>query len=154
MLRLIFRHLSGSRRGTVEVYPTARLHNLTIGRDPGSDLRFHAELDAVVSRQHAVIEWKTSAGGMTRFVLVDLLSSNGTFVNGEVLPVEGRDLQTGDRIQFGHSGPDVQIEIDELPDAADVHASSPRPRVGQTQQLPIVTLLNGRRLNQDDESGV
>jgi len=144
MLRLIFRHLSGSRRGTVEVYPTSRYPNLTIGRDPGSDVRFHAEQDPLVSRHHAIIEWKPKEGGLTRFVLIDLLSSNGTLLNGQVLPAEGSELNTGDRIQFGRGGPDVLIDIDELPDALEPSSPSARPRVAQTQEIPAVTLLHAR----------
>jgi serine protease Do len=145
MLRLIFRHLSGSRRGTVEVYPTSRFQNLTIGRDPGSDVRFHADQDVFVSRHHAIIEWKISDSAMTRFTLVDLLSSNGTYLNGERLGEEGRELKTGDRIQFGRGGPDVLLEIDELPDSADAPAEI-RRKVSQTQEMPALTILNHRAM--------
>ncbi len=142
MLRLIFRHLSGSRRGTVEVYPTSRFHNLTIGRDPGSDVRFHADQDVFVSRHHAIIEWKIADdGALTRFILIDLLSSNGTYLNGERLGVEGQELRTGARIQFGRGGPDVLLEIDELPDAGGEPAQL-RKRITQTQEMPAMTVLN------------
>lgn len=143
MLRLIFRHLSGSRRGTVEVYPASRFQSLTIGRDPGSDLRFHPEIDSVVSRHHALIEWRPSEEAMTRFVLIDLLSSNGTLVNGVPLATDGQEIKTGDRIQFGRGGPDVLLEIDELPDPQDLPAAA-APRVSQTQEMPVVTVLNRR----------
>ncbi len=143
MLRLIFRHLSGSRRGTVEVYPTSRFPSLTIGRDPGSDVRFHADQDVFVSRHHAIIEWKVGEGTLTRFTLVDLLSSNGTYLNGIRLGEEGQELSTGDRIQFGRGGPDVLIEIDELPEGAD-ESTLVRRRVSQTQEMPAITFLNNR----------
>ncbi len=145
MLRLIFRHLSGSRRGTVEVYPASRFQTLTIGRDPGSDLRFHPEIDAVVSRHHALIEWRPSEEALTRFVLIDLLSSNGTLLNGEALASDGQELKTGDRIQFGRGGPDVLIEIDELPDQQDLPAAG-IPLVSRTQEMPAITSLGGRTL--------
>lgn len=145
MLRLIFRHLSGSRRGTVEVYPTSRIHNLTIGRDPGSDVRFHADQDVFVSRHHAIIEWKPTEGSLTRFTLIDLLSSNGTYLNGEQLGADGYELKSGDRIQFGRGGPDVLLEIDELPDAADPREIT-RPRVSQTQEMPAITGLAHRTI--------
>jgi serine protease Do len=143
MLRLIFRHLSGSRRGTVEVYPTSRIQNLTIGRDLGSDVRFHAEQDVLVSRHHAIIEWKPEQGELTRFRLIDLLSSNGTYLNGERLSADGQELKSGDRIQFGRGGPDVLLEIDELPDTRNEQTES-RPRVSQTQEMPAVTGLSHR----------
>ncbi len=147
MLRLIFRHLSGSRRGTIEVYPASRFQSLTIGRDPGSDLRFHPEIDSVVSRHHALIEWRPSDEAMTRFVLIDLLSSNGTLLNSVPLASEGQELKTGDRIQFGRGGPDVLLEIDELPDLQDLPDAG-KPRVSQTQEMPAVTVLSGRSVRQ------
>lgn len=143
MLRLIFRHLSGSRRGTVEVYPTSRFPSLTIGRDPGSDVRFHADQDVFVSRHHAIIEWKAASGALTRFTLTDLLSSNGTYLNGERLGAAGCELKTGDRIQFGGGGPDVLIEIDELPDTRDAPSGAAK-RVSQTQEMPAITGLSHR----------
>jgi len=50
--------------------------------------------DVDTSRRHAKI---VCAGG--RFVLYDLASTNGTFVNGE--RIEQRELRPGDRLQIG-----------------------------------------------------
>ena len=50
-----------------------------------------------VSRIHAKIE-KTDS----QYYLVDLNSTNGTFINGQMIfPNEKTKLQPGDRIQFG-----------------------------------------------------
>ena len=140
MLRLIFRHLSGSRRGTVEVYPASRFQHLTIGRDPGSHVRFHAEQDVFVSRHHAIIEWKATES-LIQFTLIDLLSSNGTYLNGDRLGAEGQPLKTGDRIQFGRGGPDVLLEIDDLHDPSS-DATQARPQISQTQEMPAFTVRN------------
>jgi type II secretory pathway predicted ATPase ExeA len=78
----------------------------TLGRQDTCDLRIR---DRAVSRQHCTI-----ALDGDRFVVRDLDSRHGTFVNG--LPVRERDLQPGDRIQVGGSlflfaaGEDVAAE--------------------------------------------
>ena len=66
---------------------------VTLGRQIGSDIQV---LDLAVSRQHCAI----AADGES-FVLRDLDSRHGTFVNG--LPVRERSLEPGDRIQVGGS---------------------------------------------------
>jgi len=52
--------------------------------------------DSSVSREHAVIERKDG-----RFILEDLKSTNGTFVNGECVDV--RVLNHGDKIRIGNT---------------------------------------------------
>ena len=71
-----------------------RLRNdpVQIGRALSCQLRIAGER---ISRQHAKIE--PADGG---FVLTDLKSSNGTFVNGE--RVENRKLEHGDEITIGN----------------------------------------------------
>jgi pSer/pThr/pTyr-binding forkhead associated (FHA) protein len=64
---------------------------VVLGRSRECDLRLP---DADTSRRHAKIVCK--AGG---FVLCDLESTNGTFVNGE--RIEERVLAPGDRLQIG-----------------------------------------------------
>jgi signal transduction histidine kinase/pSer/pThr/pTyr-binding forkhead associated (FHA) protein len=66
---------------------------VSIGRETGNLVRLD---DNEVSRRHAEIR---RAGD--RFVVGDLKSSNGTFVNGR--QVERADLSVGDRIQVGRS---------------------------------------------------
>jgi len=64
----------------------------TIGREVGNTIVL--DRDSTVSRRHAVIE--VAGGG---YVLRDLGSSNGTFVNGA--RVSERPLQPGDEITLG-----------------------------------------------------
>jgi signal transduction histidine kinase len=64
-----------------------------IGRDPSSALQLH---DSEVSRHHAEIRW--ADGG---HLLVDLGSSNGSFVNGR--RVTDERLSSGDQVQLGSS---------------------------------------------------
>ncbi|MDQ3135336.1 MAG: FHA domain-containing protein [Acidobacteriota bacterium] len=79
--------------GNLAGHKTVLDKNYTIGRDPAN---CHVLLeDDLVSRQHAAFELD-SRGNAT---IVDLRSSNGTFVNGEA--VTRHELKDGDRIGFG-----------------------------------------------------
>jgi uncharacterized RDD family membrane protein YckC len=64
---------------------------LSIGRDPTNDLVLP---DAMVSRRHAVIEYRGS-----QFYLRDCNSSNGSLVNGD--RISERNLRDGDLVAIG-----------------------------------------------------
>ncbi|HEX3083634.1 MAG TPA: sigma 54-interacting transcriptional regulator [Pyrinomonadaceae bacterium] len=64
-----------------------------IGRQAGATLKIG---NASVSRRHAIIERDGD-----RFIIADLGSRNGTFVND--VPVRRRELQHGDRVRIGDS---------------------------------------------------
>lgn len=66
---------------------------LLIGRLYRSDILIE---DPSVSREHATIERKDG-----RFILEDLKSTNGTFINGESVDV--RILNHGDKIRVGNT---------------------------------------------------
>ncbi|MGH2536602.1 MAG: FHA domain-containing protein, partial [Candidatus Promineifilaceae bacterium] len=67
---------------------------LLIGRDPGSDVVIG---DAAVSRHHAQITYQAG-----RYIIEDLASTNGTFVNGRRLAGPA-NLRSGDLILLGES---------------------------------------------------
>src|SRR5258708_5187528 len=77
---------------------------LSIGRDPSNDLVLP---DAMVSRRHAVIEYRGN-----QFYLRDCNSSNGSVVNGD--RVSERSLRDGDLLAIGTARllfrEDLQIE--------------------------------------------
>jgi len=66
---------------------------LGLGRDPSNPIHIH---DSEVSRRHAQIV-QTEQG----FDLVDLNSSNGTFINSQ--PIDQQTLASGDRVQLGRT---------------------------------------------------
>lgn len=68
---------------------------LSIGRMPDSDICLKE--DGRVSRRHAVIHRAPTA-----FILTDLNSANGTFLNGALL-TEPAVLHSGDLIRVGHT---------------------------------------------------
>jgi len=109
-----FKFLSGARAGQIEAF---RKGYIGLGRHPLSDVRFDAERDLDVSSRHAAIVRKTEG-----FVLQDLGSRNGTFVNGKRI-MGDTVLHDGDVIGFGANGPALEfgvIEADQdlLPTAA------------------------------------
>src|ERR1700757_59114 len=79
--RVVIRHLSGSKINQVEQFPLKDLQEITIGRDPSSDIAYDQRRDDVVSRRHAAIRVEGD-GGDVAFWLRGLNSSNGTLLNG------------------------------------------------------------------------
>lgn len=76
-----------------------------IGRDPSADVAFDANVDLLVSFNHAkivVIEGKAT--------LYDLESTNGTFINGE--QIARRDLVGGETVEFGRGGPQIRVLLE------------------------------------------
>ena len=111
--RIIFKYMSGRKGGTSEVFPLPRFASeLKIGRDPACEVRFDPMSDTEVSRHHASIQWVD--GEEREYSIVDLLSSNGTFVNN-VRVENSQPLKSGDLLEFGRGGPGARIEIQAEP---------------------------------------
>jgi adenylate cyclase len=85
MARLIFGTPNGER--AIELQPKNGL-----GRHPGNSLQL---MDKIASKEHCVIEQRG-----TQYLLRDLGSLNGTFINGERVNGE-RMLRHGDEIELG-----------------------------------------------------
>ncbi|MCG8462024.1 MAG: FHA domain-containing protein [Holophagales bacterium] len=85
---------------------------MTVGRLPAAGNQIVIE-DAAISRQHARIE-KNESGD---FVLTDLGSSNGTFVNEQ--RITKHVLSLGDAVQFGPAGFVVRLVSDLVKDALE-----------------------------------
>ena len=97
-----FRIVSGGRAGHREVFDKSYIG---CGRHPLSDLRFDAEQDLDVSTRHAAVALQGE-----RYVLRDLSSRNGTFVNGEKVTGDV-ELSDGDVLRFGVNGPEVEFHL-------------------------------------------
>jgi len=82
--------ISGKLKGAIFAL---KEDSLIIGRETAANLCI---ADASVSRRHSKIEKKENG-----FVLTDLESLNGTFVND--LPIKSRLLEHGDRVRIGDS---------------------------------------------------
>ncbi len=130
-----FKFLSGARSGHVETFSKAYLG---LGRHPLSDVRFDAERDLDVSSRHAAIMAKTEG-----FVLQDLGSKNGTFVNGERLSGD-RLLVDGDVIGFGAKGPALEFHVltgpDDRPTETAAAAEAAAGRLSNPKQVVPATV--------------
>lgn len=96
-----FRYLDGAGAGEVRI---VRKEFATIGRHPDADLPFDPTRDPDVSVRHAAV---FRAGG--GWVVRDLGSTNGTWVNGEKLKGD-RALLPGDVIRLGREGPRLRFQ--------------------------------------------
>ncbi len=90
----------GTARLGLNVWQTlviGRLDGVGEGEAPDLDMSPHRAAALGVSRQHAAL-----VPGASALFLVDLHSTNGTWVNGKYLPPGQRHpLQAGDRIELG-----------------------------------------------------
>lgn len=127
-----FKFLSGARTGQVETVAKAYIG---LGRHPLSDVRFDSERDLDVSVRHASILRRGDD-----YVVQDLGSKNGTFVNGKRIAGD-TVLSSGDVVGFGANGPAVEFRVvatagDPLLSTADgslPRASQPR---GMVEAVP------------------
>ncbi|MDB9539641.1 PrsW family glutamic-type intramembrane protease [Anabaenopsis tanganyikae CS-531] len=83
-----------------------------IGRDPTCQVVLDAMMYRMVSRRHAVVRpLSSSPEHKFSWVICDLNSANGTFLNGKRLS-ECQELHPGDRISLGSDGPEFIFEYD------------------------------------------
>ena len=99
-MRIELRILSGARAGESEVFDKS---TILVGRKPTNDLRFDLRNDLDVSSEHGQIREQAGA-----WFVVDNGSTNGTYVNGEVVRNEA-PIKDGDIIAFGRNGPTVEV---------------------------------------------
>ena len=120
---ITFTFLRGAHAGRTERFERAVI---TIGRHPSNDLALDPEQDLDASSRHAEVRL---AGDEAQ--LVDLGSTNGTYVNG--LKLGGTHvLAHGDVIEFGLGGPKVRIDL----------AKPTLGRVGTTTHRPAMPPKN------------
>src|SRR6185369_12351889 len=119
MAKLIVNPTSPSRR---ELALSRSL--VSIGRDPSNDLVLP---DAMVSRRHAVVEYRGS-----QYFVRDCNSSNGSLVNGD--RISERGLRDGDLVAIGTARLLFRDDYEE--DAAGKvvqHPSAPRQQCATCQ---------------------
>lgn len=118
--------------GTEKSYRLQTHRPFTVGRDPGNDIILR---DPKVSRHHSEIVFERGF-----FVLHDLSSANGTFVNGKRVRVA--PLTHGARVRMGNTygrfSEELPTEADEAAaaDGAFEPASAPIPVAGPSMEVP------------------
>ena len=109
MERIIIKHQTGSKAYKTEFFSLADFKDITFGRSRSVKVKYARDRDKFVSRQHARI---TRDGDKPdQFILIDLKSRNGTFVNNSRISSPYR-LHHGDLVQFGAGGPVFVFELD------------------------------------------
>lgn len=98
---------------------------ITLGRDESNDVSQPSDLR--ISRTHAELVNREG-----QWVLNDLGSKNGTFVNGRA--ISSHPLRDGDQIRIGASIWRFCTEIDPLATAAATDASALLPRTNLTER--------------------
>lgn len=109
MVRIAFRHITGARATQIDEIVLDKERELLLGRGASATIRFDPHLDVRVGRLHARILW--TGDEPAQFELEDLKSRNGTFLNGRMITTPVR-LASGDIIQLGALGPEVQVQWD------------------------------------------
>ncbi|MBD2604349.1 PrsW family intramembrane metalloprotease [Scytonema hofmannii FACHB-248] len=140
--------------GSASRYSLLASKDAVIGRDPNCQVMFDAMNYRMVSRRHAVVRpLSSSADARFSWVISDLNSANGTYLNGKRLQGT-QELQPGDRITLGYDGPELLFEYELIPQATVMSqpASKPLPpaatplqsiqkvdSVSFTQLFPIIS---------------
>jgi uncharacterized protein (UPF0333 family) len=127
MERIVLKHLSGSKANQVEEFPLNHVKELILGRDPSSTVKYDPDRDDLVGRQHAKIT--QDPNDPSQFIVTDLNSRNGTFVNRQRLTGTTR-INPGDVVQLGPGGPEFVFEIEPRPAGA-----TKATRVAQTNSM-------------------
>lgn len=112
MERVIIKHISGSKSNQVEEFPLHHYKELILGRDVGSTVQYDPDRDDLVGRQHAKIS--RDPNDPNAFLVEDLKSRNGTFVNKQKLTGVHK-LFPGDSVQLGPGGPEFTFDIEPRP---------------------------------------
>lgn len=89
-------------------FPLIADGEVTLGRELNCDIPLETYIS--VSRRHAVIRSLSTKAG--EWVINDLNSANGTFINGQKIQGE-RVLKSGDKIQLAQDGAEFLFEYDE-----------------------------------------
>ena len=132
--RILIKNLTQAKAGQTENFSADTQKELTVGRDPGCDVKFNPN-DDLVSRRHAKI---TRVNDTPEYTIADLGSRNGTMVNGRRI-FESVKLHCGDQVQLGPDGPKFEFDLDPRP------ASMIKPtRLAETTATPNVTLTATR----------
>jgi pSer/pThr/pTyr-binding forkhead associated (FHA) protein len=136
MAKLFFVGLDGTEKS----YRLQTHRPFTVGRDPGNDIILR---DPKVSRHHAEIVFERGF-----FVLHDLASANGTYVNGKrvrVAPLtHGAKLRLGN--SYGRFSEELPTEADAEPGEQPISNEPPTevPFVADDAALAMPTTQNRR----------
>ena len=116
-MRVVIDHVAGSRRGQRQEFSAGG--RVRFGRHPECEVSFDPHRDIDASSRHAELRSATDA-----LLLVDLGSSNGTYVDGVRITEAPIAHGTPCMIEFGSGGPRVRLFVG---DDAALEALPPAP---------------------------
>jgi pSer/pThr/pTyr-binding forkhead associated (FHA) protein len=116
-VRVVIYHVAGSRRGQRQEFAAGS--RVRFGRHPECEVSFDAHRDIDASSRHA--ELRSVAAG---WLLVDLGSSNGTYVEGQRITETTVAPAVPVTIEFGPGGPRVRLFVG---DDSAIEALPPAP---------------------------
>lgn len=128
-------------------YQLSATQEVVVGRDSSCQIVLDSNIYGMVSRRHAVFRPSVQSANQKQCWLVcDLHSANGTFVNGQRL-YQCQELQAGDRITLGTNGAEFAFESQinyqssalAAPEAAINPISPAEHSVSFTQLFPIAS---------------
>lgn len=137
-MRVVIDHVAGARRGHRQEFPATG--KVRFGRHPECEVSFDPHKDIDASTRHAELR-----NGEAGWVLVDVGSSNGTFVEGRRVTEAAVPPAVPLMVEFGPGGPRVRLflgddaAIESLP-PAPVEARRPRWFLGAVVGGVIVVL--------------
>lgn len=138
-MRVVIDHIAGSRRGQRQEFPASS--RIRFGRHPDCEVSFDPHRDIDASSRHAelrVIETPSATETVSQaWVLVDLGSSNGTYVEGHRVTETPVNRSVPVSIEFGPGGPRIRLFVG---DDADIEGLPP-PQVERARRrwvLPVV----------------
>ena len=108
-MRVILKHLTGSRSPEVDVFPLGAQSELMLGPSGAVTIRFLPLLDERAGQWFARIVPVEGTPG--RFVLVDLNGASGLWVNGRRV-TDAQLLRPGDVLQVGEEGPRIEFQVE------------------------------------------
>lgn len=133
MAKLFFVGLDGTEKS----YRLQTHRPFTIGRDPGNDIILR---DPKVSRHHAEIVFERGF-----FVLHDLASANGTYVNGKRVRVA--PLTHGAKLRMGNSYGRFSEELPTESEAGALEEALPESSLPPEEQVGTMPTTHEGRIN-------
>lgn len=132
-MRVVIDHVSGARRGQRQELPVGT--RIRFGRHPECEVSFDPHRDIDASSRHA--ELRTVDAG---WVLVDLGSSNGTYVEGRRVTEAPVARNAPVSIDFGPGGPRVRLFVG---DDGEIEALPPAPLEVQHPRWIVPVAVSG-----------
>src|SRR5258706_978621 len=112
-MRVVVDHIAGSRRGQRKESPAGS--RIRFGRHPDCEVSFDPQRDIDASSRHAelrVVETPHATEPVSQaWVIVDLGSSNGTYVEGHRVTETPVAQNVPVNIEFGPGGPRVRLFV-------------------------------------------